>query len=109
MHFILASKPIEINPCYPNPCGINAKCSDGICTCLPEYHGDPYDKCRPECVINEECPKNKACLQNKCVDPCIGICGENAICEVTNHIPICLCPAGMSGNPFTSCQVYQRN
>lgn len=63
--------------------------------------------CRPECVLNNECPQNKACIRNKCMDPCPGTCGQNALCEVYNHIPMCRCPQGMSGNAFTQCLPYQ--
>lgn len=89
--------------CNPSPCGSNARCSNGVCSCLPEYNGDPYSGCRPECVLNNDCPRNKACLRNKCVDPCPGTCGENAICEVINHIPTCSCPERMIGNAFYRC------
>lgn len=63
--------------------------------------------CRPECVLNNECPQNKACIKNKCKDPCPGTCGENALCEVYNHIPMCRCPQGMIGNAFVQCLLYQ--
>lgn len=98
-----------IDPCYPSPCGSNAMCNDGICTCLPEYQGDPYIGCRPECIINDECPRNKACIKYKCKDPCPGTCGQNAICDVYNHIPMCRCPEGLSGNAFIECRPYQSN
>lgn len=84
-------------------------CNDGICTCLPEYQGDPYISCRPECIINDECPRNKACINYKCKDPCPGTCGQTAICEVYNHIPMCRCPEGMSGNAFIECRPNQSN
>lgn len=91
------------DPCYPSPCGPNANCRDGICTCIPEYQGDPYIGCRPECVLNDDCPKDQACIRQKCKNPCPGTCGVQAICDVVNHIPICSCPTGMSGNPFVQC------
>lgn len=53
--------------------------------------------------MNEDCVKDKACVKNKCVNPCIGTCGNNAICEVYNHIPMCHCPSGMTGNAFITC------
>lgn len=102
-----ASPEVKDDPCNPSPCGSNAQCSNGECTCLPEYQGDPYRGCRPECVLNSDCPRDKACSRNKCVDPCPGTCGQNAICEVINHIPMCSCPQGMSGNAFISCNPYQ--
>lgn len=94
-------------PCNPSPCGINAVCKEragaGSCLCLPEYHGDPYIECRPECVLNSDCHKNKACVKNKCIDPCPGVCGIYAECFVTNHIPMCSCITGYTGNPATQC------
>lgn len=70
------------------------------------YYGNPWIACRPECVVNPDCPLNKACINNKCVDPCGGVCGVSAQCEVTNHIPICFCPPKFSGDPFVSCYAF---
>lgn len=99
---------VRDDPCNPSPCGSNAQCRDGICTCLPEYQGDPYTGCRPECVLNSDCPRDKACIRNKCVDPCPGTCAINAICDVINHVPMCSCPSGMIGNAFVMCSEVQR-
>lgn len=66
--------------------------------------GNPYENCRPECVLNTECSRDKACMRNKCRDPCIGTCGQGANCDVVNHIPICSCPTKYSGDPFTICR-----
>lgn len=95
--------------CYPAPCGSNTQCNDGICTCLAEYQGDPYVGCRPECVLNTDCPQNRACVRNKCVNPCSGIisrnpcspspCGPNSVCRVINQQPVCSCVAGYLGAP----------
>lgn len=106
---ILENDPIVTDLCYSSPCGSNADCFDGICKCRPEFSGDPYIGCRPECVGNEECPFNKACIHNKCIDPCIGTCGFNAQCLTSNHIPNCICPAGTSGNAFISCNQFEGN
>lgn len=92
------------DPCQPSPCGANALCNNGQCSCLPEYHGDPYTGCRPECVLNSDCPRNRACVNQKCVDPCPGHCGLNALCDAVNHIAMCHCPERMTGNAFVSCQ-----
>jgi hypothetical protein len=54
-------------------------------------------------VLNADCPQNKACLRNKCVDPCPGVCGVNAECHVYNHIPNCECISGHQGNAFHGC------
>ncbi|KAG8227100.1 hypothetical protein J437_LFUL007437 [Ladona fulva] len=100
-------EPIAVDPCNPSPCGPNAECRDGTCTCIPEYSGDPYIGCRPECILNSECPRNRACLRQKCVDPCIGTCGQGAECAVVNHVPICSCPTGTSGDPFILCRPFE--
>lgn len=101
------SVPVETDPCNPSPCGFNAQCNNGVCTCLPEYQGDPYEGCRPECVLNNDCPFNKACVRNKCKDPCPGTCGLNAECTVSNHAPVCNCLPGYTGNPLSSCHLPQ--
>lgn len=97
------------HPCNPSPCGANAICKElngaGSCTCLPEYLGDPYTGCRPECVMNTDCPRNKACINNKCLNPCPGTCGLNAECTVNKHTPICNCLPGYTGNPLQSCHL----
>lgn len=102
------TEPIPRDPCYPSPCGANTQCVDGQCSCLPEYQGDPYSGCRPECVLNSDCARDKACLRSKCVDPCPGTCAQNAICEVINHVPMCSCPHGLSGNAFVQCTYSER-
>ena len=94
-------------PCNPSPCGANAVCKErngaGSCVCLPEYFGDPYTGCRPECVINSDCDRSKACVNNKCKDPCPGTCGINAECHVVNHAPSCSCLPGYIGDPNSAC------
>lgn len=107
---ITENYPVEhLNPCNPSPCGANALCKEkngaGSCTCLPEYFGDPYTGCRPECVTNTDCSRDKACVNNKCRDPCPGICGINAECRVNNHAPSCICLPGYTGNPTSACSI----
>lgn len=107
---IVAVVPDEIiSPCNPSPCGANAQCRvhnrAGSCTCLPEYIGNPYEGCRPECTLNSDCPSNKACINNKCADPCPGTCGQNANCQVINHLPSCTCVPGYTGDPFRYCNL----
>ena len=60
--------------------------------------------CRPECVVSSECSLNKACINEKCVDPCPGTCGQNARCNVVNHNPICSCLPGYTGDSFIGCE-----
>lgn len=96
-----------IDPCNKSPCGPNAQCDNGICTCLPEYFGNPYISCRPECVLSTDCSNDKACIKNKCMDPCPGACGQNAQCNVINHIPMCSCPSNTGGNALIVCSPVQ--
>lgn len=105
-YFIIADTE-PVNPCSPSPCGANAICQEGACSCIPEYYGDPYFGCKPECVLNSDCSRDKACIKNKCGDPCIGTCGSDAICEVFNHIPMCSCAIGYTGSPFHYCTKLQ--
>lgn len=63
--------------------------------------------CRPECVIHQECPSNRACIAQQCQDPCIGSCGFNARCTTQNHQPICSCIEGFEGDPYASCTPRQ--
>lgn len=83
---------IPLSPCEPSPCGANAVCKErngvGSCACLPEYFGDPYTGCRPECVQNSECDQSKACVNNKCKDPCPGVCPVNASKSLVTLITI---------------------
>lgn len=103
---ILVDEPI--NPCVPSPCGPNSQCkvinSHAVCSCTAGYMGMPPN-CRPECVVSSECAQDKACLNQKCVDPCPGTCGSNARCNVLNHSPICSCPSGYTGDPFIQCLI----
>lgn len=97
----------SISPCSPSPCGPNAECKErsgaGACVCLSGYFGNPYESCHPECVVNTDCPSNKACKRNKCTDPCPGTCAINADCQVVNHSPLCTCRVLFTGDPFRQC------
>lgn len=101
-------RPEIKNPCVPSPCGPNSQCSNigdsAQCNCLPNFLGTPPN-CRPECVINAECPSNMACMNEKCRDPCPGSCGLNALCLVRNHNAICTCPTNYAGNAFEACHL----
>lgn len=98
-----------LTPCIPSPCGANAICKEqnnaGSCSCLPDYIGNPYEGCRPECVINTDCSPNTACINSKCRDPCPGTCAPNAECQVVNHLPSCTCIPGYTGDPFRFCSL----
>lgn len=102
---------VQQNPCIPSPCGPNSQCRvhDNIpaCSCLPSFVGRAPN-CKPECVINSECPGNLACQNEKCRDPCPGSCGSNTDCRVISHKPTCSCISGYTGDPFAGCSIIQR-
>lgn len=90
--FILEQTPTtKYDPCYPNPCGPHGSCRDGFCT-------------YPECIVNDDCPGSRACINRKCTDPCVNACGLNAICTGVRHSAVCSCPAGYTGSPFVRCE-----
>jgi hypothetical protein len=96
------------DPCVPSPCGPYSNCNSqsdrAVCSCLPNYYGSPPN-CKPECIQSSECPTDKACIQQRCVDPCISQpCGLGASCKVRNHSPICTCPPNYVGDPFVRCE-----
>jgi hypothetical protein len=97
---------VAINPCIPSPCGPNSQCREvnkhSVCSCKVGFIGAPPD-CRPECYTSSECSQDKACISQKCLDPCPGVCGQNANCRVINHNTICTCPPDFTGDPFIKC------
>lgn len=100
----IVSQPLD--PCRPSPCGPNSACrpvnGQPVCSCQPNYIGRPPG-CRPECVVSTECPTNRACVNQKCVDPCPTLCGDNADCRVINRSPICSCRQEFTGDAFVTC------
>ena len=104
---IIVDPPRPENPCVPSPCGPNAECQvrgdTFACSCMQNYVGVPPN-CRPECTINPECPPHLACMQQRCRNPCDGICGVNAQCSVVNHNAVCSCNDNYRGDPFSLCQ-----
>lgn len=97
---------LPVDPCLPSPCGPNSQCRDvggtPSCSCATSFVGRPPN-CRPECTANTDCVNNRACINFKCIDPCIGSCGLNTECSVVNHIPMCTCLYGYIGDPFSAC------
>ena len=102
----ITPSPRPVNPCSPSPCGPYSSCQSvgdrAKCACNPGYFGAP-PSCRPECLINNDCDRDKSCVHQKCLDPCTGACGLNAECAVRNHLGICKCPSGYTGDPFRQC------
>lgn len=99
--------------CEPNPCGENAQCQPGydrtgkdrpVCTCLPGYKGDPLTYCRRgECSTSQDCSNHQACLNYECRDACVGQCGVNADCRARDHVAVCTCPPGFTGDAVSQC------
>ncbi|KAK9751237.1 hypothetical protein QE152_g5175 [Popillia japonica] len=92
-------------------CAYYAKCAIvadiATCACQKGYEGDPLTYCkRLECVDNSECSSHLVCKQGRCIDPCDGMCGVNAQCQVHLHIPVCSCPAGYTGRPTEYCRRF---
>ena len=57
-----------------------------------------------ECLVDKDCPLDKACRSQECVNPCLTTqCGSRATCEVDFHTAICVCPPGLQGNPQAAC------
>ena len=57
-----------------------------------------------ECRSDSDCPLDKTCRSNECVDPCpLVICGSRAQCKADQHRGICTCPPSLQGNPYVSC------
>lgn len=44
------------------------------------------------------------CLNRRCVDPCPGACGFNAVCNAVAHEPRCDCLPSHTGNPLIECR-----
>lgn len=104
--------PIQTStPCSPSPCGIHARCREqkgvGACFCEADYVGDPYQGCRPECILSSDCPSHLACVSNKCKDPCPGTCAQNAFCQVINHVATCSCDIGYTGDAYRYCSIQR--
>lgn len=64
------------------------------------YFSEPI----PECTQNSECPNDKTCYNQRCVDPCtLDSCGFNSRCHVQMHRAVCVCNEGFTGNPQQYC------
>lgn len=94
------------DPCVPSPCGPHSNCrevnSHAVCSCATNFFGSPPN-CKPECMVSSDCNADKACSNQRCVDPCPGTCGLNSRCQVVNHNAICSCQSGFVGDPFVRC------
>lgn len=99
------------NPCDQiNICGVNAECisenRQAICKCPIRTTGDPLKSCAAvECEDSGDCSDNEACVNYKCINPCLleNVCGSNADCSASNHIGVCTCQAGHTGDARLGC------
>lgn len=108
------------DPCA-GACGTNALCNvvnhKAVCSCPNGFYGSPFEQClkqydpppRPECVRDDECSKDMACINQKCANPCSSsnTCGINSDCRVQAHRPFCVCRNGYTGNAHQAC--YEGN
>lgn len=99
------------NPCdHPTACGRNAECTPELhvptCKCPAQTRGNPQVECvQIECSDSNDCDINKACIDSHCVDPChlTNVCGQHANCLSTNHVGVCSCQPGFTGDPHLGC------
>jgi len=83
------------DPC-PGRCGINSRCHvirhHPICTCPPNYEGDPFRDCQKIPVKIDPPPKPK--------NPCVpSPCGPHSACKPLGPRPMCSCTSGYFGSP----------
>lgn len=81
--------------CNPGTCPSGQLCQDGACVA--------------GCRNNLDCASDKTCANGQCVDPCqqSNACGQNALCKVSEHRVLCLCPDGYQGEPTQGCSPYE--
>ena len=100
-----------LDPCVLlDPCGNEAVCETTshrpVCRCPAGWGGNPHEGCyQYECRKDPDCPFDKACVAEECVDPCKRIeCGRRAECKAEQHRAVCYCPRGLQGNPIVACE-----
>ncbi|XP_045134786.1 adhesive plaque matrix protein 2-like [Portunus trituberculatus] len=108
-HNMACRNNICVNPCR-DACGENAYCDvrnqRAVCRCPENYLGDPNSRCYTECTEHNHCNSNQACKDYRCIDPCVGTCGDGANCKTTNNQPVCSCPRSHTGDPFKHCRPF---
>lgn len=103
------------NPCeLPKSCGKNAECIPtghvATCRCPARTRGNAQLECVAlECIDNNDCSHDKSCVDNHCINPCSlqNICGQRATCTPDNHVGICTCQPGTTGDPHLGCVAVQ--
>lgn len=61
------------------------------------------------CNKDAECPDSMRCVGRTCLNLCPSACGTNSVCRMFNHLPVCSCPPGYSGNPYAWVYNYERS
>ena len=58
------------------------------------------------CRDNGDCPSLTACINERCIDPCVlnKPCAENALCTATIDSFLCRCLDGYKGDPNIKCE-----
>lgn len=58
-----------------------------------------------ECVDSTDCAESLFCLNGACVNPCTfdNVCGQQALCSAVNHVAVCSCQPGFTGDPRLGC------
>lgn len=81
--------------CNPGTCPAGQLCQDGACV--------------SGCRNNLDCSSDKSCINGQCLDPCSQktACGTSALCKVSEHRVLCLCPDGYQGEPTQDCSPYE--
>lgn len=105
-----------VNPCNGTICNDQAECRvhqhEVHCVCPPGYVSTEkgcITITKRQCYSDIDCPSGTACLNTKCVNPCLAIkpCGINSECAVVDTQPvrtmICECVPGYSGNALIKC------
>lgn len=58
---------------------------------------------RGECSSDSECRGDQNCINYSCVSSCTGQCGVGASCNARQHIALCSCPPGTTGDALSRC------
>ncbi|KAI2804698.1 hypothetical protein BLOT_003686 [Blomia tropicalis] len=106
----------DIDECEQNRniCSVGATCTNlvGSFKCSCPFGGDPYgegclgDYVREGCLHDSDCELDKACIDSKCINPCLenNACGQNAVCTAKNHQKECNCRPLFFGDPNVICR-----
>lgn len=64
---------------------------------------------RLECSDSSDCTNDKACIDFHCIDPCTlpNVCGPQSDCIAANHVGVCSCQPGTTGDPVLGCVSVQ--